>query len=476
MKKYIFLNVFIFMSITWVILASTNPTIRFTIDGWKIAEGPYNNDILAWTWADALRIMRTGSENWLGDYILGSFYDSAYGRFTLPAVSDSHTVTITSNSYTGCDDWFTWRMLTGRAQTTFFWSVDFSNVHICIPNTVGQLNQETDIDQARLWWFIRNSAGTDFIWVQNVYFELDASTFLVDDTSNRRLKIIGLASSQNFNTFDADQLSEVRVFWDISKPELRALMQRNVQMMTRNLTTSIPSSWVITNLSWASWDSWVSWISLSNNQVRYFRYTWDASEEVAVPRVRISWSNLSWNKTLVVDGANVYIDGNITWDGILWIIALQRNGRGGNIYIRNTVTDIHAMMYADRSVMSARTIWTTFEELNGNSHEERLLNQLYIKGVLFSENTIGGANTPPYNCPFFVRETCDISRAALYDLNYLRRYYIAESFDTDGNLISIPTGTQAAGIAGRETELGVYPVILEYDSRISNTPPALFTR
>lgn|GEM_PF-4467169 len=37
---------------------------------------------------------------------------------------------------------------------------------------------------------------------------------------------------------------------------------------------------------------------------------------------------------------------------MLGIIVTQKNGVGGNIYIDPSVTDIHAILYADRSLMS----------------------------------------------------------------------------------------------------------------------------
>jgi len=66
--------------------------------------------------------------------------------------------------------------------------------------------------------------------------ELGSTLFDIEGEDFRRLKVIGLATSQNFETFDDEQLSEVRVFGNVSKTELRTLMQRNVQTLTRNLT------------------------------------------------------------------------------------------------------------------------------------------------------------------------------------------------------------------------------------------------
>lgn len=70
---------------------------------------------------------------------------------------------------------------------------------------------------------------------------------------------------------------------------------------------------------------------------------------------------------------------------MLGFIALSKNGQGGNIYIDPQVTDIHAVMYADKSVLS----YDGVKEFDvSNSLASELRHQLYIHGSIFSENTI----------------------------------------------------------------------------------------
>ena len=470
MKKYVIIWSVLSLLVTWAIFANNVWSVRSTID-WTIATWPYNNNITGWEWDQALRVVRWGSENWVGDYLIWSYIDPAHGRFTFPTLSESNTVTITSDTYNNCGNDYIWRMLTWQAQSDFFGPVDFSGVHICIPDEAWQLWSDA---QAILWWTITS----DTIWEKVVNASFWATQFDITSSDFRRLKVVGLTSSQSFRTFDEDQLSEVRVFWDISKPELRALMSRNVQNIVRNITPSWSSDIDIieAQLSSSAWNI-IPWTDkFANNEILYIWRDWGNT-------VNLMWGSLpsNSNKTLVVEWADIYIQWDIIWEGILGIVALHKNGQWGNIYIDNTVTDIHAFIYTDRSVMSVQESGSGFEILNGDSHENQLTNQLYIKWVLFSENTIWGANESPFNCPFYISSnTCDMSEAAQYDLNYLRRYYITESVNEDDEIILIPTGAQSGGIfdnSGNVREdFDQYPVILEYDNRIINDAPPLFSR
>lgn len=205
-----------------------------------------------------------------------------------------------------------------------------------------------------------------------------------------------------------------------------------------------------------------------NGEGRYFAP--NSGEDIA-----LSGDNLEGNKTLVVEGGNIYITGNITGNGILGLIALEKNGQGGNIYIHPSVTDIYAVMYADRSVISYNGA-----ELDGTTQDSVLANQLYIKGSLFSENTLGGFELR--KCPFYLSATdCTTSQqAAKYDLNYLRRYILVTEVDEFGTSTKYPQFNANQSFAGgtirgsRNAEFQEYAVVIEYDSRVQQDTPSLF--
>ena len=93
-------------------------------------------------------------------------------------------------------------------------------------------------------------------------------------------------------------------------------------------------------------------------------------------------------KTILVVGADVYVKNNIYRtgeDGELGIIVLADEGVGGNMYVEDQVTDLHANIFLDGSLFRA--------DSGGNIYgDAELPNQFYIWGSLISENTIGGAD------------------------------------------------------------------------------------
>lgn len=286
------------------------------------------------------------------------------------------------------------------------------------------------------------------------------------------IKILGNTNSQNTQEITTDQFSgDVRILWSIEKSLARKDIQTQVYELIKNIT--LPTSWALTTdisstlLNAPTWnDTTLRWKAFYSNSAIYF-WTW----------VRLLGAgNISGNKTLVVEW-NVYIDWNILDtdnNGMLGIIALSKNGVGGNIYIDPSVRDIHAILYADRSVLS----YDGTKEFDGtNSSAAELANQLYIRGSVFSENTIGGSRKTPISCPYFVNVACTQDVAQKYDMNYLRRYFIYDS-NLSGTIQ--PTIDSPANLGSRSqggdigTWYETYPVIIDYNSRIQQTPPPFF--
>jgi hypothetical protein len=65
-------------------------------------------------------------------------------------------------------------------------------------------------------------------------------------------------------------------------------------------------------------------------------------------------------------------------------MAIEKDGKGGNIYIDPDVTDIHAIIYASKSIES----YVNNIPADGTTPDNELVNQLYVYGSLFSENTL----------------------------------------------------------------------------------------
>jgi hypothetical protein len=196
-------------------------------------------------------------------------------------------------------------------------------------------------------------------------------------------------------------------------------------------------------------------------------------DQMAVPKVYYSNANkvtfenpagptIDWRgeRTFIVIGADVYIKSNLyvapgTWSpkpklGLI-VLKDEKFQTGGNIYIAPNVTDIQANIYADGSIFSyvpangiSAAAGHVGEPIFTDDQQRRtaLINQLYIEGSIASQNTIGGAVYVSSNAsgalvptPILGDGTVEpgieggygaspngVSRARLYDLNFLRYF------------------------------------------------------
>jgi len=203
--------------------------------------------------------------------------------------------------------------------------------------------------------------------------------------------------------------------------------------------------------------------------------------------------------TLLVVGGDVYIKNNVSSQGdvnaSVGIAAVaDENGVGGNIYVDPSVTNIDAVLFADKAVVSYNGA-----EMGGNTRSTLLKNQLLIYGSVISENTLGGAvNSAGLKCPYFVPEgSCDQDAARKYDLNYLRRYRLATDAVTGrqtpawtakvaggatcdaagacsgGGLHSLFMNSHASA-TGPDPKYALYPLVVKYNSRSLSNPPPVF--
>lgn len=180
-------------------------------------------------------------------------------------------------------------------------------------------------------------------------------------------------------------------------------------------------------------------------------------------------------ETLVVINGNVTINQNINAfsnNKLFWVVVLKDNydinkdyNTFWNIYITPDVSVIHAIMYADGGMISVNNAWTPY--LTDSAIRTAALNkQLYLKGSIFTRNTIGWAilwwkSWWNYILPWWAKTT-QFDSAMLYDLNYVRRW----NSWCDKN---------ANGFCNDSGEFRDYFVI-EYDSRVQIAPPKIFVK
>jgi len=121
------------------------------------------------------------------------------------------------------------------------------------------------------------------------------------------------------------------------------------------------------------------------------------------------------------------------------LIALTRDGQGGNIIIDGDVTDIEASLIAEKGIV-------------GSGAKDK---QLYIHGSLISANTYNPMDEEgniTQSCPYFTTQECD-----QYNIMQLRSDYVdARNF-----------GAQSS--AARNSRFT--PVVVEQDFRVQRDPP-----
>lgn len=418
--------------ITWSIIAN-NKFIVGTTQTWTIS-------VTSW-WSKNVYL-----EFW--------YYDSSSSP--THKVHPKLNLQFTNSSSTNYNDVKEWKQ-SSILSLSYFWN--------STSNLFTKLTQSGTLDTAEQNTYLATHIQTTVLWKTVVYssdiFWMNryawANTW--DNTSQRWVKILWITHSQNQVDLVSWQSSsnwassnDISLLWNLEKSYLQRDVRENSYSLTKKVSTN---NWnkLITNLNQSS-----PWVRLWD--VLYF---WNLEWENVT--INLSWT-YSWVKTILVQWWNVYIKQNILAANkatdILWIIALKDDTtwKGWNIYINPTVSEINAVLYADRAFASADDITilrsTDLDRAispdNGWTYEY-LNRQLYIYWTVFSNNTIGWSVQTPYLCPFYI-SNCTLDNAQKYDMNYLRRGYDNK----------------------RDSSYENYPVIINYNSLIQLTPPPLFQK
>ena len=471
LRKIFKYTVLLSICIFWAVYAID--TIRVTLPNTSLTWETYSTQTLQILDDELFLINRDNDTSFIGDFFTWYYHDSAHWRFSMDDLG-SNGVEITSTSVTDCSDNSThsWYKLSGFSYNPEFWAMNFDHdsstyVFICITN------DENSWEATYIWW----TAYSELIWSQNfntVPFDAYVDRTADHNSSGRYVKVDGVISSNSFTEIDVTLSEENRVLWSVEKSSLRRDLLQNVYTVIRNQTSSNGSR--VVNSLWSStWTNSWWWELLLENSILYF---WD----LAGAEVRLNGDDdIQWIKTLIIEWWNLRIMWNIrnTWnqeEDTLWIIVIEKDKQWWNILIESSVTDIHATLYTDRSLVSS--IWGV--QADGDTPDSSLANQLYIYGSLFSENTIWGG-VSPYTCPFYESNICNESLAKKYDLSFLRRYILVTELDADNN----PTWNMIPNYSWNQSYMGdnnrtnntwrmQYPVVIEYNPNSLSSPPPFF--
>jgi hypothetical protein len=292
-------------------------------------------------------------------------------------------------------------------------------------------------------------------------------TFLGGDLIQKWVKVLWKTHSQNQEDILLGQDDDdIHILWNIEKSDLKQEIRKKVFEILRKVSPNNGTGRVW-DLDGDGIEAWV-WdnldgVKLQDNTVLYF---WELSGSNISLDV---WPThrMKWKKTLVVVWGNLYIESDVindTQSDILWIIVLKdKDNNGWNIYIDPSVTRIDGILYADKSLVSYD--WSN--ELDSNTPNSTLANQLYIYGTVFSENTIWWSAKSPPDCPYYI-ECSDVSVAQKYDLNFLRSYRMR----TDGTTAN--GWSNYFGVYDSSYQYYTFPLVIKYNSQIQILPPPLF--
>lgn len=225
---------------------------------------------------------------------------------------------------------------------------------------------------------------------------------------------------------------------DLSSSEQRSLIRKNAYNFVSSMSP---------------------WTKLSD--VKYIK--WD---------ITISWDQ-DYETLVVVDG-NVIIEGtNLNPSNKkLWIIVLKDQydvnkdyNNKWNVYVKWSVRNINAVIYADGWFISADNTWKPYI-VDSSQRTIDLQEQLIMNWSLFTRNTIWWAIYKDwyYLLPGWMKLYWNTwyDKAMVYDLNYIRRW----------NKWCDKNNNQVCSDSWEFKEW----FVIKYDSRIQTNPPKLFTK
>ncbi|MDD2565262.1 MAG: hypothetical protein PHZ26_01125 [Candidatus Gracilibacteria bacterium] len=251
--------------------------------------------------------------------------------------------------------------------------------------------------------------------------------------TNNQIKVTGKANDNSKNLIVQSGSNSINIIGTINKNDLKTTIYKNVELLTKN---GVPDSGTIKYQT-------SDFINLSSTN-------WPSGKD-----------------TIIIKGANVYITGDIPKINgkVKGLVVLKNNGVGGNIYIKDTVKYVALAIFADGGLISGDG--TTYYA----DSDSLAQNQMFFKGTIISNNTIGGSYKNPFTCPYGVTP-CTETNSKRYDLNLFRHYI--------NGVQGCPVSGGASpclSVSGVNMTIPGYstsPIIIEYDSDIQSNPPAVF--
>lgn len=356
------------------------------------------------------------------------------------SASWSIDITYVDNDTANCD-WKQKWTLSWKLNSTYWWDLEIKSWNYYCPNT----------------WTIDITLYSDSLWTLNLNWEATRDTLQATIVA-----VSWLISSKNTDSLKAvrwldwkstTSVTYSQVWWAMF--QLNSTIDKNIITLTNGLT---PNKTDTT-------------LSDFTKNVMYYDFSWksensESSENNKWEILNITASNVSWEKTLIVQWWNVYIKQNIVnndKNSVLTIVVKRdKNNLDNwwNVYIDPSVTNIDALIIADWSIMS----YNWYYRLNTNSNSTNLKNQLLIYWLIATKNTLTYEDPKsPYWSDWYRKygKNSDID-AQYYSLAYLRSYMSNSNWTSNGNEAYPRTTTKTN------------PLVIEYNPIVqTNTPKIL---
>lgn len=299
------------------------------------------------------------------------------------------------------------------------------------------------------------------------------------------IKVIGPISSNVITALTMNQFdSETSIFSGLSRATVKNNMRKSIALATRNMISTTVSS-VITDASHLDSGAWANGSKIdkwtNGSLMKFEKNGWFVTLNLS--------TGISGKRTIVIKWADLYVTNDMYYtspDAILGVVVQKDDaGNGWNLYIDPSITNIVGTYIVEGSIMSS----TNGSTPTGTSNIWLLKNQLYIYGSIVSENTIGGSRMSPPKCPSLMSSCASLANAQLYDLNYLRRYYLYNNVPfgwvttkvigwwryvvSPGVSIS-PNASLIQKFTSLPSPYAAHPVIIEYNPRMRIDPPIGF--
>ena len=304
------------------------------------------------------------------------------------------------------------------------------------------------------WWGWSRSLGWIPMWTSITGSALPTAITEVDPLAGvpinfvSKIAIVGnIAGSRVFSVENNGKVNQDvgYSYKTINHANILNMIRRNIALMTRNIDDAT--------------------LALATSPFDFIIRKW------ADYRIDSGWTMPSGKKSIIVIGGDIVMD-QVDVNSEQWInrtiglISLKDpvTGNGGNIVISDQVKRIYAYLYAEGSIFSWEKTSSVAPIIKYSNFGIWNIpqNQLYIRGLMASKNTIGGSQQTPPVCPALV-VGCNQSNVYSYDWDYFRTYNPLNTTQS-----SLPS--QRSSVAKIKDAV----MVIEYDPAILTDPPPWF--